>query len=62
MRSEQRYEAIVPDTLDLAERARVAVNALTEALVLDYSPAFCPRYGIMAPWHLGVDGAFGGGQ
>jgi hypothetical protein len=26
----QRYEAVVPDTLDLAERARLAVNALTE--------------------------------
>ena len=48
MRSEQCYEATVPDTLDLAERARVAVNALIEALDLDCSPAFCPRYGIMA--------------
>ena len=26
----ERYEATVPDTLDLAERARLAVNALTE--------------------------------
>jgi len=26
------YEALVPDTLDLAERARLAVNALTESL------------------------------
>jgi hypothetical protein len=28
----RRYEAVVPDTLDLAERARLAVNALTESL------------------------------
>ena len=27
-----RYEAMVPDTLDLAERARLAVNGLTEPL------------------------------
>ena len=29
VRADQRYEAQVPDTLDLAERARLAVNALT---------------------------------
>ena len=26
----QRYEALVPDTLDLAERARLAIHGLTE--------------------------------
>src|SRR5712691_780520 len=26
----EKYEATVPDTLDLAERARIAINALTE--------------------------------
>lgn len=26
---EERYEADVPDTLDLAERARIAINGLT---------------------------------
>src|SRR5262245_27462593 len=28
----ETYEALVPDTLDLAERARLAINALTEML------------------------------
>ena len=32
MSSEQRYKAMVPDTLDLAERAALAVNALTGAV------------------------------
>ena len=26
----ERYEAMVPDTLDLAERARLAIHAMTE--------------------------------
>jgi hypothetical protein len=32
----ERYEALVPATLDLAERAALAVNALTETLDPDY--------------------------
>ena len=27
----ERYEAMVPDTLDLQERARLAIHAMTEA-------------------------------
>lgn len=36
----QRYEAMVPDTLDLAERAKLAVNGLTESAdpQADYEP------------------------
>ena len=52
MSSEERYEAQVPDTLDLAERARLSVNSLTGSCDpafnyetvhnghLDYNPAF----------------------
>ncbi len=29
MNEESRYEAVVPDTLDLADRARIALNVLT---------------------------------
>ena len=40
------YEALVPDTLDLAERARLGVNALTG--IVDragrYQPNQCGRY------------------
>jgi enoyl-[acyl-carrier-protein] reductase (NADH) len=33
----ERYEAEVPDTLDLAERAVLAINALTRALATDHA-------------------------
>ena len=37
MSSEQRYKAKVPDTLDLAERAALSVNALTGAVDPEHS-------------------------
>jgi hypothetical protein len=41
-----RYEATVPDTLDLAERARVAVNGLTEPV---YEPVNYEVYPVFSP-------------
>lgn len=31
-KQEQRYQATIPDTLDLADRAELAINAMTGAL------------------------------
>jgi hypothetical protein len=42
----ERYEATVPDTLDLAERARVAVNGLTQPT---YEPANYEVYSVFSP-------------
>jgi len=33
----ERYEAVVPDTLDLQERARLVIHAMTEILLLTTS-------------------------
>lgn len=42
----ERYGATVPDTLDLAERARLAVNGLTEPT---YEPANYEVYSVFSP-------------
>jgi len=42
----KRYEVTVPDTLDLAERASVAVNGLTETT---YEPANYEVYSVFSP-------------
>lgn len=41
-----RYEALVPDTLDLAERAQLAINAMTGAINEELDYEYC--------WHLSL--------
>jgi len=49
---EERYEAEVPDTLDLAERARIAINALTRQFdpELDYEICEVVRFNVRPPY------------
>jgi hypothetical protein len=52
----ERYQATVPDTLDVAERARLAVNVLTEATdpLADYE-YYCGISLLTSPPHMGLN-------
>jgi hypothetical protein len=45
----KRYEAEVPDTLDLADRARLAINAMTGAINEDLDYEYCWMVSLVPP-------------
>lgn len=55
----ERYEAIVPDTLDLAERAEYAINAMTGALNEEHDYEYFWLTFYAPPWKDGVPGVEG---